>query len=84
MTTTQLTAPVDEELAAFARAQAERAGLETGEYVARLIAADRAAASGTPAEQRARADRLAAVAYHHWAAAGHPEEGALTLDETFA
>jgi hypothetical protein len=81
--TITLSAPLDDELAAYAQKEAGRAGLDLGEYLGRLIAADRAAAAGTPEEQRARADRMAAVAYQDWVAAGRPQEDAVSMDEVF-
>ncbi|MGW6918275.1 hypothetical protein ACWGB8_31355 [Kitasatospora sp. NPDC054939] len=72
-----------EQLEEAVRAAAAEAGLSVSAYVARVLTADQAAAAGSEAERRARADALAAAAYRQWKAAGRSEDGALGMDEVF-
>ncbi|MCX5205342.1 hypothetical protein OG897_28275 [Streptomyces sp. NBC_00237] len=83
MATTQLNARVPEELAARVRASASRAGMNIGEYVASVLEADQAAASGSPELREARARMHAAVAYRKWLADDRSEKDAMSMDEVF-
>ncbi|MEU8890564.1 hypothetical protein [Streptomyces sp. NPDC048442] len=83
MPTTQLNARVPEELAVRVRASASRAGMSIGDYVASVLEADQAAASGGQELREARARMHAAAAYRRWMADGQPESGAMSMDEVF-
>ncbi|MGX1886515.1 hypothetical protein [Streptomyces sp. NPDC055287] len=83
MATTQLNARVPEELAEQVRAAAARAGMSIGDYVSDVLAADQAAASGSPALREARAQMHALAAYKKWKATGQSEEGAMDMSEVF-
>ncbi|MFH8572930.1 hypothetical protein [Streptomyces sp. NPDC017993] len=83
MATTQLNARVPEELAAAVRASASRAGMSLADYVASVLEADQAAASGSPELREARAQMHAAAAYKKWMSDGQPETGAMSMGEVF-
>jgi hypothetical protein len=83
MATTQLNARVPEELAEQVRAAAARAGMNIGDYVSEVLAADQAAATGSQELRQARARMHAAAAYKKWMSAGQPEQGAMSMGEAF-
>lgn len=83
MAKTQLNSRVPIELADRVRLAAERAGMDIGDYVASVLEADLAAASGSPEMREARARMHAAVAYKKWLGDGRPEQGSMDMDEVF-
>ncbi|MGW0757162.1 hypothetical protein ACWD1Y_11840 [Streptomyces sp. NPDC002814] len=83
MAKTQLNARVPEELANEVRSAATKAGMDIGEYIAAVLEADLAAASGGEDLRRARASMHAAAAYKKWMAGGQSEDGAMSMDEVF-
>ncbi|MFE1294042.1 MULTISPECIES: hypothetical protein [unclassified Streptomyces] len=83
MAKTQLNARVPEELANEVRSAASKAGMEIGDYIAAVLEADLAAASGGEELRRARANMHAAAAYKKWMAGGQSEEGAMSMGEVF-
>jgi hypothetical protein len=74
---------VPEELAEQVRAAAARAGMNIGEYVTEVLAADQAAASGGEELRRARAHVHAAAAYKKWLGSGQSKEGSMDMGEVF-
>jgi hypothetical protein len=83
MAKTQLNARVPEELADEVRSAASRAGMDIGDYVAAVLEADLAAASGSQELRQARANMHAAAAYKKWLASEKSEEGAMGMEEVF-
>ncbi|WP_433860159.1 hypothetical protein [Streptomyces kronopolitis] len=83
MAKTQLNARVQPELAEQVRAAASRSGMEISDYIASVLEADLAAASGSADMREARARMHAAVAYKKWKADGQPETGAMEMAEVF-
>jgi hypothetical protein len=83
MSKTQLNTRVPIELADQVRSAAERAGMDIGDYVASVLEADLAAASGSQEMREARARMHAAVAYKRWMSDGQPEQGAMSMGEVF-
>jgi hypothetical protein len=83
MAKTQLNARVPEELAKEVRSAASRAGMDIGDYIAAVLEADLAAASGGEDLRRARASMHAAAAYKRWMATGQSENGVMEMNEVF-